>query len=256
MKNINIWEGVYQNFSDCPLSGKGFDGDLWVSKSVEEVKSFMSSISDNNVILKRNRDNYLPFLISSLSSQISGDVNILDFGGGLGFTYAATLKKNCAQKKFKFSIVETSAVCNAGNVVFQNDDNIQFYDSLTKVEKTDFHIVHFGSCLQYIEDWRELILQVSSLKPNYILFTGVLAGDIPDFVSVQNYYDSKIPVWFLNLNSLTSFIESGSYSLAFKSDYYPTYFGIEQDMPMDNFPENMRLKRPINLLFVRKNSEL
>ena len=91
----------------------------------------------------------------------------------------------------------------AGARVFQNDERIRFSDTLPRgVEKVD--IVHLGSSLQYIEDWRALIGELARYRPHYFLLTDLLAGDIPTYATAQNYYGSKIPCWFFNIQEIIS----------------------------------------------------
>lgn len=250
-----IWEGVYKDFSECPSHGDGFNGQTWTERSLSDVKNFLEGghKDPNNVLLKRNRDNYLPFLLTVLATKNATEV--LDFGGGIGFTYAATTKKSTRSDTINYTIVEFPEVCKAAKTFFKGSNNIQFTESITNIPQgKKFDVVHFGSCFQYVEEWENLIESLNKFNPNYYLFTGLLAGNISKYATIQNYYDSKIPVWFLNISDFITFFEKKGYQLIFKSDYYLTYFGKEQDMPMENFPVDLRLKNPVNLLFV-KNSE-
>jgi len=71
----------------------------------------------------------------------------------------------------------------------------------------------------------------------YILLADVPAGKMPTYATVQNYYGSKIPHWFFNLNEMINAMAAIKYKLLFKSAYIGKRLGIEQPMPQDNFPE-------------------
>ena len=41
-------------------------------------------------------------------------------------------------------------------------------------------------------------------------------GNIKSFVTLQNYYESKIPHWFLNFNEFNEFMKNNGYKLKLK----------------------------------------
>jgi putative methyltransferase (TIGR04325 family) len=256
---INIWEGIYPSFSACPKTGTEFQGDFWAQNSLAEVKKIIEDQGDESetVLLKRNRDNYLAYLFTTLAATQSSSIKVLDFAGGVGFSYAVLLKKSFLTSRLDFSVVETPAVCKVGRELFANDTKIRFFDSPEKIEQDiKFDIIHLGSCLQYFDDWKGTLEKLIFRSKGYFVFTGLLAGNVDSFITTQNYYDSKIPVRILNLNEVNAFFSEFGYDLAFKSEYYPTYFGIEQDMPMNNLPEKNRIKRPLNLMYVKRSVSL
>lgn len=252
MQEFNIWEGVYSSFEEAPVVGDGYNGNDWVENSLKLLNDLDTSLDfENNVLVKRNRDNYLPFLVASSlnSNQI---MNVLDFGGGIGFTYKILkLKTMNNVSNLKYHVIETPRVCEAGREYFANDKNIFFYEDFSSLKSLTIDILHLGSCLQYVKNWKDLLSDLLSLKPNYVLLTGLVSGDIETFVSVQNYYGSKIPVYFFSTAEVIKFLESFNLKLSFKSEYTQSYFGKEGDVPMNNFPEKLRIKKPLNLFFKR-----
>jgi hypothetical protein len=82
-----------------------------------------------------------------------------------------------------------------------------------------------------------------------------MAGDIPTYVSIQNYYGSRIPVWFFNVNEIIEVMSGEGLELINKSTYISRILGIEQPYPQENFEDLYKLGNSCNLLFARGESE-
>ena len=115
----------------------------------------------------------------------------------------------------------------------------------------NFHLIHAASSFQYVKHWQELVAKFSALTPEYILLSDVFAGSIKPYVTLQNYYESKIPFWFLNLNELLDTFEHYGYRLAMKSYATARRLDVEDSIPMHNFPEALRLSQSLHLLFYK-----
>ena len=78
--NFNIWEGIYDNFKQCPKQGKGFESDRWVSQQLRRINKLLDSTKENQAAVPAvtYRMSLLPFLTALLSEK--GNVDILDFG--------------------------------------------------------------------------------------------------------------------------------------------------------------------------------
>jgi putative methyltransferase (TIGR04325 family) len=111
-----------------------------------------------------------------------------------------------------------------------------------------FDLIHAASSIQYIEHWEELIANFAAFKPGYILLSDVFAGAIKSYVTLQNYYESKIPHFFLNLDELLDIFSSHGYRLAMKSYVTSRRLDAEDTLPMKNFPEDLRLTQTLHLL--------
>ncbi len=251
--NYNIWEGIYNSFKECPKCGKGFEGETWVSQSLDRTNKLLDAVKENKTIssVVAYRTSLLPFLTALvLEKSENKKVSILDFGGGLGFTYIPVIYGCAEEQSIDYHIVDSKNTCIMGKRIFKNDKRIHFYTSLPQKMLT-LDIIHLGSSLQYIEDWKDLINSLAEYRPQYFLFTDLIAGDIPTYVTAQNYYKSKIPCWFFNINDIIKIMSSVNFKLLFKSSYTGNFLGKEQEMPQDNFPEEYRLRNSCNLLFSR-----
>lgn len=241
-----IWEGIYNNFKECPVSGDGYESEIWASRSLERIIKLSDTAKENKTIpaVVAYQTSLLPFLTALVAERPRNEkkVKVLDFGGGLGFTYIPVIKSCAHQQYIDYHIIETENICESGRLVFNNDPQIHFHTSLPR-EIPIMDIIHLGSSIHYIEDWKTLIDELADYKPEYFLFTDLPAGDIPTYASVQNYYGSKIPCWFFNVQDIINKMLSVKFRLLFKSTFKGTYLGKEQEVSQlqENFPDEYRL---------------
>ena len=94
-------------------------------------------------------------------------------------------------------------------------------------------------------------LKIFNYQPKLIFLCGVLAGNVPSFYTFQKYYNEYIKVRFLNYSELNSFFSKNNYSLIVSEFSKQKYFGKVMDLPMNNFYSSFRIKKKLNLLYVR-----
>ena len=248
-----IWEGVYSSFSEVPVTGPGFDGEAWVNNSLNKIRTLREDAEKNTPLPPPSnyREGLLPLLAALVYSE-QKELRILDFGGGIGFTYYQTLYALPRTRGLEYHIVEQETVCQAGREFFiQEADRLFFHVALEEVRGT-FDIVHIGSALHYVKEWRTLLANLCALSPKYLLLVDVLTGNITTFATAQHYYNSRIPTWFLNIAELLEEVNSLGYDLTYKSKFHSTIFGAEQSIPMGNFDHKYRIDQTCNLLFLRR----
>jgi putative methyltransferase (TIGR04325 family) len=249
--SFNIWEGIYKNFAECPVEGGGFSSERWVAQQTERINKLAAQIKDSPESAVSYQTSLLP-VVTAMAGKNTKKIKILDFGGGLGNTYLLMTCGCVKQTEFEFYIVESQEVCRKGRDFLKNDNKIRFYSELPKDVK-DFDIIHLGSSIQYIEDWKGLLGEFAKYNPEYILLADVPAGDIPTYATVQNYYESKIPYWFFNINDIINAMSAAGFALTFKSVCIDERLGKRQPLPQDNFPAEYRVGDSCNLLFYRGN---
>ena len=244
MNSINkIWEGIYSTFDEAPVDDKVFNSDKWLKKQVKTI----SNILQEETIAPISR-NYPLTSVVAMFLRNNKSIKVLDYGGGLGKEYLNLINSINSRFKIEFTIVETDEIVKQGRVLFKDDSNINFSEKIPE-EKNVFDLIHVGSSLQYVEDWREFISRLVSLGPEYLLLSDVLAGDIPSFVTVQLYYGENIRVQFLNKKELFSFLREFEYELILEELYDGDIFSNNEPLPMNNFPPEYQLKYSQNYIF-------
>lgn len=250
-----IWEGIYQDIHEVKAVGNGFDSDTWVNHSKAKVEKYLARVNKSNLIPPIPvRPTSLPLVAAMFKINHKGNQKIIDFGGGLGFSYLSFIQ-SCAQaKNYEYHIIESTEVCKAGEEIFSGHPNLFFHPDIQDLAFEKADIIYMNSVLQYIADWKSLLTCLFGLKPKCVLLDDVPAGDIPTFATAQNYYESKLPYWFFNVSEIITFFESYDYTLDYKSKFFSKVFGKIQEIPMSNFPPQYQLDHPCTLLFNRRSS--
>ena len=91
--------------------------------------------------------------------------------------------------------------------------------------------------------------------PEYILLEDFFGGEFDDYYSLQKYYDHTIPVKFRNRKEFITKILKAGYSLKYAKPYMPAIRGEIQELYMDNFPKNLRVRYGETLLFERNSND-
>ena len=184
-----IWDGIYKDFSEVLKKGKGFEGNTWVRRSLEQHQLDINNYNNYGTIPPIQRRNCsLSMLVASAYSSESA-LRILDFGGGMGLMYLMTC--NEVPGTYNYLVIENSEICQTARMLFEDDSRIQFQSQIP--ENCEMDIVYVNSVMQYIDNWEALIPKLLEVSPKYILFDDLYAGDIPNFISLQRYYESLIP---------------------------------------------------------------
>lgn len=248
-KPFFIWEGIYDSFQSATqdLIGPGFRGETYMERAKSAAQACWAALRAGEPIpqFHKQRSTYLPIAVAMMLDMWQR-VRVLDFGGGLGIGYMTLVESLGGDvDRVDYAIVEVPEICELGSTML----NVQYLASLPSKDGCD--LLHAASSIQYVDNWRDLVKAFSSLQPKYILLSDVFAGSINTFATLQNYYESKIPHWFLNLDELLKAFADHGYRLAMKSHATSRRLQSEDILPMDNFPEQYRLNQTLHLLLAR-----
>lgn len=254
-KLFSVWEGVYQSFKEAGGDYDAFDTDIWIDKQKEKIQSSLKALEDPRIASHTNtsKDYPLPLIVSVLLAQ-QKNLSILDFGGGMGAQYLELISKvPKAKDDVTYYIVDGKKTLENIPADMKCFSNLSFHESLEDItQKVD--ILHIGSTLQYIENWKSLLnFLTEKFEAMYFVFSDLLAGDVPTFVSHQIFYDKKIPHIILNLEEFIDFFNKNlSFQLFYKTKYIHNILGQEGIFPNHGLPEHNRIDRAINAVFIKK----
>ena len=249
-----IWEGIYQNIHEVKTVGNGFNSDTWVNQSKVKVQEYLANVNESNPIPPIPlRPTSLALVATMVRKNQEGSQKIIDFGGGLGFSYLSFIQSCRQATNYEYHIIESPEICKAGEEILSGYPNLFFHPDIQGLPFEKVDIIYMNSVLQYITDWKSLLAYLLGLKTKVFLMDDVPAGDIPTFATAQNYYESKLPCWFFNVSEIITFFESYDYTLEYKSKFFGTILGKIQELPMSNFPPEYQLDHPCTLLFLRNS---
>jgi putative methyltransferase (TIGR04325 family) len=252
---FKIWEGVYASFSEARVdaAGPGFDGEIWRSRSLDSARACLAALKAGTRIppLHTQRSTMLPPVAAMMLGERER-LAVLDLGGGLGIGYMTLLESvPAAAHRIDYTIVEVSGICDTGRELFARDfGSIRFVTS--PPEGARYDLVHCSSMLQYVEDWRGFLRSLGAMQAPYLLLSDIFAGDNPGFVSLQNYYGSRIEHWFLNYDELLAVLKDTGYELKMKTYVTARRLGVDEKLPMAHFPPSHRVDQTLHLLLKRR----
>lgn len=249
---FHIWEGVYGSFEQAPAVGPGFSGSAYSSRALDAAREALGAVRSGTPMRQvlTQRTVVLPPVVAC-TLQHAPSVSVLDFGGGLGIGYLTLLESiPGVAERLEYHIVEIPAVCETGRQLFASVPRLTFHEHLPEPRHARaFTIVYSSSALQYVPDWRNLLAKLAGYGPEVLLLSDVFAGDIPTFCSLQNYYESRIPQWFLNLRDLTDMLATAGYTFQMKTRASVKLLDRDGALPMENFDPPYRLSETLHLLF-------
>ncbi len=239
---IRVWEGVYQSFAEAPVHGNGHASQRWLDRSKSCLEEWRRQSPTSHEYL-------LPAIVAAMAVR-ERPVRILDFGGSLGASFVPLVRALADDVRVEFHIIDLPEICRLGVEQFAGDPRVRFHDTLPELSG-DLDIVHAGSSLHYLEDWRAISGALADYGAQVVLLSNVPVGEFSSFVTIQNFYESKMPVWFWNFEEFVATWRGLGYGLRLKTSYIGTYLGKTGPLPMDNMPPQNRLDHTSHLLLGR-----
>ncbi len=249
----SIWFGVYDRFDEVSENAEVFDSSLWAEKQQLRVLQALDQLNSRSSIPAgaKSRDYpFIPFLSGLLT--IRPHLRVLDYGGAMGQTYLEVLAKLPeAAEKLSYTIVETQTVVDAVPDKIRNLRGLRFLSTLDAANET-MDVVHCGSVLQYIEDWKSFFMKIiNTNQPDNFVLSDLLVGEIPSFVTAQRYYGRVTAVKCINIDEFLTFWQQTPYKLSYRAHYYP--LSGEDYFPTHDLPASHRIKTACHLVFSKQN---
>ena len=246
MSKFKIFDGIFKSYEEANnfSSGNIFSDVKYLNKTLNELKKSKRNSTDLIKFTQRYRG-FGNFLCSAYNFKKK--LNILDFGGGMGNGYLH-LKQTIPSKNFKkinYSIVDNSKVILKTK---NYNKKISFYETLPKI-RVDVFVS--SSSIQYLDNLKRFIKTICEYKPKYIVLLDVFAGNIPNYFSLQKYYNIKTPHAFLNENIFLKNFKNMGYDLIFSDITNVDRAGLNTQLNMSNFPKKYRLQNSKNFILKR-----
>jgi len=246
MSYRSMFQGYFNKFDEIKKTSNIFKNKFWIKREFNKIKR-LKKLKSYEINLAKD---YPLLVASSIIYNKQKKFNIIDYGGGFGAGYLSVSRGINGLKNLKYYIIDLPEICKLGKKIFLREKNVFFLEKFPKIKNCD--IFHFGSCLQYIDDWKLLLMHTIRLKPKYIIFSDLIAGDIDGFVTLQKFDGYKMPYRFYNIKEVISFIKKKGYNLILRNNYQVHFNGIPSVLPTKKFPKKNRLDYTSNLIFKKK----
>jgi putative methyltransferase (TIGR04325 family) len=254
--DFRVFEGVYARFDEAPEVGDGFAGSIWRERSLKSARDEAKKLAAGEALdySLRQRNAVLPVVVAMLLSR-QARAKILDFGGGLGTAFMA-LSRAIGDDiaRVDYHVVEVDGICRDGRELFSGRCGPTFEADLP--QGGGFDVVTASSVLQYVKDWPGVVRRLAGYGALYLVLGDVFIGEFQSYVTLQNYYDSRIRHWFVNAAEFIGEIEKQGYTLLLRSPCDNCILGVYGPLPMSHFPQALQLPHASHLLFSKSGSPL
>lgn len=250
-RDFHVWDGVYASFAEAHGDLAVFNAAKWLERSKEKALALRERFTKEHRTQLSTQDYCLPLLAAVCGASLHR-LRILDFGGALGFSFFPVRAGLPAEIALNFEIVEQPALVRLGRELFADERGLSFHDDLDVMEG-QYDIVHCGSVLQYVEDWKGLLQKLCEFRAPFLVLDDIPAGNIETYVTLQHYFGKKIPCWFWNLDQFITRVRACGYRPIFQTRYVARILGKAGPLPMGNLPEARRLEHAVNIVFKRQD---
>jgi putative methyltransferase (TIGR04325 family) len=250
LESMKIWEGIFANFNEIQETENIYESEKWLASNLERSRNV---IDNEGLFTYRSRiARDYPLKMAVLAAlECNTKVSILDVGGGYGknlMEIQSTFQD--IESRFDFYILENSVLIDFYKMNIKLPENFHFIQNISEIGKLQagIDVLHFGSVVQYFQNLKvELsdILQTS--RPRWVVFSDLMAGDIETFVTVQNYYDSKIPFRFVNFEELNKLVGDLGYKLFVKEFYEHDSTSVY--FPQKGFDKKYQIDNSMNVIY-------
>jgi len=186
-------------------------------KDLEEKKEIFSK---NEFKIPTNEFPYLG-LILKLIFQNKDKFKFLDFGAQYIDNYFFLKNKNNNINYVYHDLIENNKVVEEF-ININELKNIEVVYNLNEIKKNKFDFIYFGSVIQYVNEYQNLINELTAQKPKYLYFSGVnffFKNNYNTIVCKQfNVFPQINYCYFFNFDYLKNLVCSKNYELVYFSE--------------------------------------
>lgn len=230
-----IWNGIYENWDALPPY-ESLNMEEWVEKQCQELLSL-----EKNKSPLRTRNEFF-------ANRIHEDKVVIDYGGSLGLAYAAWKD---VLKFYEYHVIETPMICEKGRTLFKEEAIVFHEETPTNVQPD---AVYMRTSLQYAKDWKKDLNELLDLRPKKVIMAHTSCGNIPTYLTLQNWYGKHIPYWFINEEELNDILADKGYALKIRERYEDIRYGFRDPDGDIAFPETHVLNETANLYFTKNGN--
>lgn len=242
------YEGVFKSFAEAQskiYTQTGYITEEYMEGEAKKVSDIVNSEANQYEGNYRERD-----LLLLLSGMRGLRIEVLDVGSGFGLTYHylnSNLKKN-----FRYTAIDLPKVISAASGIFAQNANFSS-TTFENLKEKKYDLVHFGSSLQYFEEYRTTLIKILANNPRTILISDTPVGNLESFVTLQvNMKDRIIPRWVFSFTELEQIFKDHDYGLVSHA-IVDWHNGIHN---FSNFPKDFQHIQHMNLIFEKSHTNV
>ncbi|MGD0421525.1 MAG: methyltransferase, TIGR04325 family [Xanthobacteraceae bacterium] len=213
----HTFEDCYPSFADVPCAPTGHDDDAFAIGHTAAL-GYLGAGSE------KASDLYGRSILPLIVAQSGAPLTVIDYGGGACIGLACILDQRPSPDLtgFSYILVETPAMVAAVRARMNKPFVAVTTDIPQQVEGP--LVVHAGSSLQYIDDWRGVLAQLAALKPISIIISLTPFSDLPTYARMQcNIPHKRLASWVFNRAEFAGFMRALGYGCIFEVEHATTF---------------------------------
>jgi len=232
-----IWRGVYASFGEVPASGEGFNSTLAAEAAERLLRETQGDPMPPEAALDHQ---ILALAVRLLRSDV---VRVIDFGGGVGQSYAAL--RRLTDVALRYRVIDLPPVIEHGARLWSGTTEIEFATEVDAAFAAD--VVFAKGVIQYWPDYAAFLRRLLEMRAPWVVLEKVPMMIGRQYVTEQlDVYGSGVPYWFTDLNVLAKTANECGYRLVLQRR-------LEREYDQSNFPPELRAGHAASLLFERGN---
>ena len=257
------FEGLFETFDetrDDSYAGNIWKNTDWWAKQLKKIKGFNELFESYD---RGSLVNYSPLggnlgslmLLMNVMSMNKNAVKVLDFGGGTGLLYHASMCNAINPDNIEWFVCDNDSLAELGREHIHCDFSKIHYTST--FEDFEYDVLMVSSTLHYIEDYRKVLRSLLRCTPSVVHLERLHAGDITDnYVSLQRQRPLLTPILTPIMNAKLSDITSLLYDLGYKLVYKANNENelYNEDSFSAEIPADQRINFSINLTFIHPSA--
>lgn len=200
----------------------------------ELIKKF----NKTNNLISFNTYPRMPQLLKKLFLNENSKFNFLDFGGE-NIDFYLYLKKNF--KNIDYFVYNKKEI-NKDFIKLKEKysfENITILENIDEISNNKYDFINFGSVIQYVENYDQILLKINSFSKKYIFFSGTsffskIFNEKDKIVVRQvNFLPSKLYCYFFHFDNFVKIFTTNKFSIVFKEK------NIVKDVNYRNFGSSL-----------------
>jgi putative methyltransferase (TIGR04325 family) len=241
--------GVYDTFAEVPDENPWKERP-WIDGNAAKLDALTPGHFSNRVsgAVADQTHILLPAMVIN-SLAVRGNVRVVDFGGGTGFSYFPIRDYLACPEHVHWSVLDANkelyAVGRAYAERLGTSHTISFHDGFPPF---DADIVHSAGTIEYIDDADGILRElVARYQPRYFILTRIKGGSIEEFVTRQVVGGFSTPCRFSNVPKLIRLFDELGYRVLMHApcgSYVPAQF--------KDIPKERQIVRSVDLILERR----
>lgn len=221
-----------------------YEAALNVSNIYNDQKATKKFLGPDNIEVS-GRFNLIPLLALSLNKK---KIKILDYGGGSNPVYSYI--KSSTNIKVNTTVIEPEDFCKIikNKIPKKHKKYVNYVSTIKKLNTNSFDIICFNSSMQYLNEYENLLKELTKFKPHYFLITrtNFHEGKKNYFTIECGIKGSLHPYIFFSIPQFIKFMKSNGYKLIFSNRYNVNRYKHKNIDGKTFFHKDMIFKRSRN----------